>query len=121
MAPKFKRSALASELTTTIELKDGSEVDVVVEYSYEPGSPGKTYGPPEDCYPAEGESAEILCVTLDEKDQPFRVLKEEELADGVMEMLTERACEDAREADEANYESAMEDRADAQREREWDP
>ena len=40
-------------LTIQRELEDGTEIDIEVSVSYRPGSPGRLYGPPEDCYEAE--------------------------------------------------------------------
>lgn len=34
--------------------------NIMVEYAASPGCPGKYYGRPEDCYPAEGPEVEIL-------------------------------------------------------------
>lgn len=112
---RLKGRAYVGEFAANVELRDGSEVDVAVEYSYQPGTPGKTYGPPEDCYPDEPEEVEILSVVFDEANRPVRV---GDLAAGVMASLEERACEAARDAMQARYEAAMEDRADARRERE---
>lgn len=114
---RLKGRACLGEFGATVELWDGSEVDVAVEYSYEPGVPGKTYGPPEDCYPPEAESAEILSVTFDLP--PDSTVRVEDLASGEMARLEGLAAEHARDAMQARYESAMEDRADARREREW--
>lgn len=35
------------------------ETDVVIEYTYTPGYPAQTYGPAENCYPAELDHVEI--------------------------------------------------------------
>lgn len=37
----------------------GAEIDIEVEYAFDRGSPGKTYGPPEQCYPPEASELEI--------------------------------------------------------------
>jgi hypothetical protein len=120
MAPKFKPSAHSgSTFETTVELADGNEVDVTVEYSYAPGSPGKTYGPPEDCYPPEGAEVEVLKVYL--SDDKTEADISGSLSKETIEYLSERCVSEGEEADRGAYESAMEDRADAQREQEWDP
>lgn len=62
------------EFETTITDKDGLEVDVVVEYKgyYDPG---KLYGPPENCYPPEGE-VEVLAIRgIDKADIPLAEFK----------------------------------------------
>jgi hypothetical protein len=45
---------------------DGSEVETVyeIECDLTPYDPGRTYGPPEKCYPPEGGDCEILSVKL---------------------------------------------------------
>lgn len=42
----------------------GDDTTVYVSYDYEPGSPGKLSGPPEDCYPDEPEELSISSVEL---------------------------------------------------------
>ena len=49
-------------MTTTIE------IDVEVEYEFHPEIPPYLSGPPEDCYPGEAESAEIISVTFAGKE-----------------------------------------------------
>lgn len=103
---------------TTVEL-EGNEVEVTVEYSYSPGTPGKTYGPPENCYPPEGPEVEILAVYLtDDKTETDLSSK---LSKETNAQLEEQACVAGDEGMADDYEAAMEDKADAAREREWDP
>lgn len=113
------RKPLKSSFSTTIELKNGTEVDVEVEYSYSPATPDVFYlsnGDPG--YPGDPEEAEILGITEDKKGG--RVIDEKEIDEKVFEYLVERACEAARDEDEARYEDAMELRADMARERDLD-
>ena len=42
---------------------DDEDVEVTVEYTATPYVPAQTYGPPENCYPAEGGDIEIVSVT----------------------------------------------------------
>ena len=44
---------------------DGNETQVTVEYSATPYVPAQTYGPAENCYPAEGGEIEINRVHTD--------------------------------------------------------
>lgn len=49
--------------TTTIQPADRhDEIEIVVEYDYHKGSPGRLSGPPEHCYPAEPAYVEIIAV-----------------------------------------------------------
>lgn len=41
-------------------LTDDEETDVCVEFSFSPGCPAQTYGPPEYCDPGYGAEVEIL-------------------------------------------------------------
>lgn len=47
------------------ELEDGTEQKVTVEYEATPYIPAQTYGPAEDCYPAEGGEVEIIKAWLE--------------------------------------------------------
>ena len=70
---KIKRGS--GEFETTIVDVHGNEIDIVVGYKGY-SDPGKLYGPPEDCYPPEGE-IEITYITgVDEKDIPDSELKD---------------------------------------------
>ena len=53
------------------ELPDGREQQVTVEYDASPYYPAQTYGPPENCYPAEGVEVEITDAWLE--PQGFKV------------------------------------------------
>ena len=45
-------------------LDDDNESEVVVDYTMTPVIPAQTYGPAENCYPAEGGEVEIQSVTI---------------------------------------------------------
>lgn len=47
-------------------LEDNSEIEI--EYEQEPFIPAQTYGPPKDCYPAEGGGVYILNVSIKRED-----------------------------------------------------
>jgi hypothetical protein len=102
---------------TTVEIGD-DEVEVTVEYGYSPGTPGKTYGPPENCYPAEGPDVDVVTVyrTDDKTKTDIMPL----LSPEVIERLSEGACENGEESEQDRYEEAMERKGEEAREREWD-
>ena len=56
----------SGSFTTTIDLEDGTEVEVVVSYEahYEPA---RICGLPEDCSPADGDIDELSCFCEDDK------------------------------------------------------
>lgn len=56
-----------STLAWTVQ-RGGDEIDVEVLYTLEPYYPARIYGPPEDCYPAEGGDVEELAAYLDGKE-----------------------------------------------------
>lgn len=70
---------------TTTLLLNFQETDVRVEFDYTPATPGKTFGPPEDCYPPEAADVELLAVLSGATDLT-RVLSQEQLKE-----LQERA------------------------------
>lgn len=102
---------------TTVEL-GGDEVEVTVKYNFSHGAPGKTYGLPENCYPAEGPEVEIEVVYLIDDKSKADVLPK--LTPDEVERLEDIICGAEEEADHDAYERAMENAADAAREREWD-
>jgi hypothetical protein len=59
----------------TIE-RDEDAFDIEVRYRVEPYDPGQSFGPPEDCYPAEGGGVELLAVT--HNGLPFELTEAEE-------------------------------------------
>jgi len=70
----------------TIEDKDGKEYILTIEYrGY--SDPGRVSGPPEDCYPPEGE-IEILSITGAPDDVIYA------LTDTQLDAIDERAFED---------------------------
>lgn len=99
---------------------DGEEIEYEVTAHFHPGSPGRTSGPPDKCYPAEPAEIEIISVwnCTESKDEP-------ELVDsfGENEDLYLDLVEKAEEEDRDDYEAAMEARADREREdrgeRDW--
>ena len=52
---------MSKKYKTTIELR-GGDAEVVVEYDAHKGHPGRTYGPPENCFPAEPAWVEVIAV-----------------------------------------------------------
>lgn len=87
-------------------------LDFEVEFDGLPFVPAKCYGPPEDCYPAEGGEAEILGICLNGVEVSD-VLSDWAL-NQIQEQLTEYLCTDhEREAREAAAERRWEERRDA--------
>jgi len=82
----------------TVE-RDGREVTLLVEADYYPGSPGRTYGPPENCYPPEGSELVVSKLTLNGQVWDDALTDEEE-DDIVNTMLMEA---DAAEEESPEY------------------
>jgi hypothetical protein len=90
-----------TDIKVTIELPveddAGNETIYTIECSLTPYDPGKTSGPPEDCYPPEGGECEILKVSLDGreiKDWETLKLDEEAIAEKAWEKAPSRDDED---------------------------
>jgi hypothetical protein len=85
---------------TTIQPADRNpEFEVVVEYDYHKGDPGRYYGAPELCYPAEPAYVEIISVMHNGVDI------EQYLSDDIMTTI-EQECE-ADETARAEYEQGQ--------------
>jgi len=91
---------------TFTTLLDGTEEEVVCEFDFSPGDPGRTYGPPEKCYPPEPDELDITEVQNLAGDDITDQISVEEL-----EKLTERIYDNSevwypqaqREWDESYY------------------
>ena len=86
---------MSAKIKTTVQPADrNEEIEVVVEYDYHKGSPGRLSGPPERCYPPEPAYVEIINVMHGSIDiEPY-------LSDDIMmniEYEIEAAIEDDRE------------------------
>jgi hypothetical protein len=107
---------------------DGEE-EFRVTYTYRPGHPGQTYGPPERCYPPEPPEIEITLV--EEPDRGFdgrgkgwrRVSKDptghdphDDLADEIIDKCWDELVEAADDDHAADEDRAAEDRAERMRE-----
>jgi len=57
---KFWRINMSYVYHYTYEDKHGEEKAIEVHYTFSKGRPAKTYGPPENCYPAEDAEVDIL-------------------------------------------------------------
>lgn len=54
---------MSKKWKTTVQPADRNpEIEVIVEYDYHKGSPGRLWGPPERCYPPEPAYVEIINV-----------------------------------------------------------
>lgn len=102
---------------TAIEF-EGKEVEVEVEYRYNPGMPGKTYGPPEDCYPDEPAECEVEQIFL--KGDATKTDIMPKMTTEQIESVFEQACSVGEEHYNDAYEAAMEDKADAMRNGDYD-
>ena len=104
---------------TTIELH-GGDAEIIVEYDYYKGTPGRTYGPPEKCFPPEPSWVEIESVTygevtitdslpestilrLQEEIEEY-IVAEQDFAEGYAEYKREQSDEAAKELDARNIE-----------------
>lgn len=117
-APRRRRNYSPSSTEVEYEIKR-EDVLITVRASGTsfPHIPAKTYGPPEDCYPAEGGYAElesVEVVSIDHEDGQvqeaygFKVGEEAKITDAEMKDIEEALYEQAGEDEEAAYEAACE-------------
>lgn len=108
----------AGEYETTVEV-EGEEVEVTVDYRFTEGTPDVYYlsnGDPG--YP--GDPPEVEVVGVWRTGDKAKTDLWEKLPKEVQERLEEEACEKGSDGIASAYEDAMEAKADAAREREWD-
>ena len=72
-------------------------VDLEIEYDGTPFVPARIYGPPEDCYPAEGGEATINAVYLDGTE--VTELLSDWVLNKINEQLVEYLCSSSAEED----------------------
>ena len=77
---------------------DTIEVEVIVEYTFTPGSPGVYDGPIDGSYPPEPAEVEILSVVGDDKEYNYDL----DLSDSDQERLYDEAMEDSANLDESD-------------------
>jgi hypothetical protein len=104
----------AKSFETVVEL-EGTEVEVTAEYSFSPEMPGKTSGPPENCYPGEAAECEVETIYLTADPKKTDIM--DRLATAVIEDVFEQACTAGEQSVGDDYDAAMEDKAEAARER----
>lgn len=97
---------------------DSESREIEVEVSFTPGTPGRLYGPPEDCYPPEGPEVEVLSARFTDTGESVELTNHEyDLLAEKIEANAESAYADAMEArEEARAEARWESRHD----RDWD-
>ena len=89
---------------THIGLKFSAEVD------FTPETPAQLYGPPENCYPAEGGEADITTLTVDGYEAMF--LLNSELAEELYRIAYDACCDQMQSMAEDAAESRAQARAD---------
>jgi flagellar biosynthesis/type III secretory pathway protein FliH len=102
---------------TSEEADDWEELEIEVSGGAVPFVRGRTYGPPERCYPDEGGYVEDVEATF--KGQPFELTEKEE--EKAQEALQEAAADAAEAAADAWAEARAEARAEALEERDYYP
>ena len=106
---------VAGDDTRDDDTLDEQEIETfAVEVTYEPGwfQPGKFSGPPEDCYPDDGEDPEIISVLyLDENEHEHELI--DEIDNETYAQLVERAWDDQQVTErERDYDDAAADAYD---------
>jgi hypothetical protein len=91
MTPLIQRGNLTVKLRGLVLVPDHEEFDVTFKVNYFPGDPGRTYGPPENCYPPEPADVEVLSAWM--TSQPAHLLAQENFAD--WDSVYDAICEQA--------------------------
>jgi hypothetical protein len=89
-----------------VEMLILGDTEVPVEFKYSAGSPGRTYGPPENCYESEPEEVNLMGVFINGQWIDVDVIAED-----VRDRWVQAICDKAQE----NREAAAEERAAAER------
>lgn len=111
-----RRGRFTRKVETSVE-RDGTMYWVEVTLDCVPGSPGRTYGDPDDCYPPEPDTAEPVDILVLEADDGDESLVGQHVDWEIdLDELTGRAFEEQADADEAAYEAYCEAKLDAMRE-----
>jgi hypothetical protein len=99
----------------TTLLREYPNFDLRIEYTYSPGTPDQTRGPPEACYEGDPEEFELESVTLLYMDSELVLRAADLTALGFMselcEDMNEKIEEWCREDWEAQQEAALEEAA----------
>lgn len=117
MGTPARRTRFTRTVTTSLEHGGGTYLaEVMLECC--PGSPGRTYGEPEDCYPPEPDTAEVLDIRIleVEEDGDEALVGQHVDWDVDIDELADLAFEAQADADEAAWEEHWESRLDAMRE-----
>jgi len=120
MGMPVRRTPFKRRVTTSIEYDGGSYL-AEVTLKCCPGSPGRTYGDPDDCYPPEPPTAEVDDIKIiDIEDNGDESLIGQHVDWEIdADELADRAFEEQADADEAAYEAHWESKLDAMREGDW--
>lgn len=81
-------------------LRDDGETEIEVEYTATPVIPARTYGLPEDCYPAEGGEVDIVCAWYVPDPTGAATAVECELTDAEAERIATEIAEKLPEEDD---------------------
>jgi hypothetical protein len=118
MRPGRRSGPFTRKVTTMVEHGGGMYLAEVTLRCH-PGTPGRTYGEPEDCYPPEPDMAEpfdILVVEAQEGGDPGLEGRHVDWEIDVDCETVHCAFEAQADADQAAYEDYMEAKLDAMRE-----
>lgn len=114
-------SSFTSEYEVWVGPNDDDYVTFTLHCHYTPGERGRTYGPPEDCYPGSGPEVEVEDITSPDgrswSDKDFELLVSWS-EDRIFKMrdLEDRLIDDASDAEEAAEYDEAERRYDMDRE-----